>query len=335
MTGSPAAQGVRSTGIGSWPGTGVLDAIKIAFAECPELPYLPELPDRGPPATMIGRGTAFLSGLGVELHASGWRLTDASGRDHRRAIATLRADLDLLEEAAQGYAGPVKIAAAGPWTLAAALEHPRGDKVLADPGARRDLGQSLAEGLATLATEIQRRLPELSLIIQLDEPSLPAVLGGGVPTASGLSRHRTIDLPKASATLTMITERLGVERVETWVHCCAPRVPIDLLHGAGATAILVDRDQLGVAEWDALGTALEAGLVLGLGVQPTGDTLTADQLADRALASLRPLDLPPEITSRTVITPACGLAGASVEQAVTALRGLRTAAGIVTDQLAE
>ena len=38
---------VISTGIGSWPGTDMADAIKISLAECPELPFLPELPARG------------------------------------------------------------------------------------------------------------------------------------------------------------------------------------------------------------------------------------------------------------------------------------------------
>jgi tRNA-specific 2-thiouridylase len=38
---------IRTTGIGSWPGTDMMDAIKIAFAECPDLPYLPELPHAG------------------------------------------------------------------------------------------------------------------------------------------------------------------------------------------------------------------------------------------------------------------------------------------------
>ena len=49
-------RGVVSTGIGSWPGTEMADALKIAFAECPDLPYLPELPARGPYAGLIGRG---------------------------------------------------------------------------------------------------------------------------------------------------------------------------------------------------------------------------------------------------------------------------------------
>ena len=127
---------IRSTGIGSWPGVDMSDAIKIAFAECPELPYLPELPARGAYAEMIGRSTAFLAGLAVDLQPAGWRLTDASGRDHRLAISTLRADLDLLEEHAQGYQGTIKLSVAGPWTMAATMERPRGDRLLADRGAR-------------------------------------------------------------------------------------------------------------------------------------------------------------------------------------------------------
>ena len=141
--------GIVSTGIGSWPGTEQADALKIAFAECPDLPYLPELPDRGPHAALTGRGTALLTGLGIDLTSAGWRLADSSSRDHRRAIATFRSDLDQLEEIAQGYEGPIKVAVAGPWTLAAALEHPRGDRVLADPGARRDVAQSRSRGSRT------------------------------------------------------------------------------------------------------------------------------------------------------------------------------------------
>ena len=199
---------VRSTGIGSWPGTDIRDAIKIAFAECPDLPYLPELPARGAYAGLIGRSTALLAGLAVDLQPAGWRLADGSGRDHRLALSTLRSDLDELEEQAQGYAGPVKYAVAGPWTLAATVERPRGDRVLADHGARRELGQSLAEGLADLVAEMRRRLPETQPVVQLDEPLLPTVLAGGVATASGFSRHRTVEPQEVIAALRYVVERV-------------------------------------------------------------------------------------------------------------------------------
>jgi methionine synthase II (cobalamin-independent) len=325
---------IRVTGIGSWPGTEMVDAVKIAFAECPDLPYLPELPARGGHAAMIGRSTALLAGLAVDLQPAGWRLTDGSGRDHQLAISTLRSDLDVLEEQAQGYAGPVKYSVAGPWTLAATMERPRGDRVLADSGARRDLAQSLAEGLAELVVEMRRRLPETTSLVQLDEPLLPAVLSGSVPTASGFSRHRSVEAPEVSTALSQLVERLRVVHSEVLVHCCAADPPIDLLRGAGTRGGLVDLDQLGRPEWDAIGSALEAGWEVGLGAAPTDRVLTSDQLARRVLPALRDLGVEPAQSVQLIITPACGLASATRAEAVRLLRALRSAADIVTEQLA-
>ncbi len=324
---------IRSTGIGSWPGTDMTDAIKITFAECPELPYLPELPARGAYAEMIGRSTAFLAGLAVDLQPAGWRLTDASGRDHRLAISTLRADLDLLEEHAQGYQGTIKLSVAGPWTMAATMERPRGDRLLADRGARRDLSQSLAEGIAQLVAELIRRLPDVNFSIQLDEPLLPAVLAGTIATASGLSRHSAIEISEISGAISHAVHRLAPTPIA--VHCCATSPPIELIRSAGVSGVLVDVDKLSGADWDAVGPSLEAGLWVGLGALPTDGVLGPDQLSRRVLRRLRDLNLDPELlAAQTVITPACGLASATRDGAIRALRTLRTAAQIVTEQLA-
>ncbi len=324
---------IRTTGVGSWPGTDMADAVKIAFAECPDLPYLPELPARGPYAQLIGRSTAFLAGLTVDLQPAGWRLTDASSREHRLAISTLRADLDQLEEHAQGYVGTVKLSVAGPWTLASMMERPRGDRVLADTGARRDLGQSLAEGIAQLVAELDRRLPDVEPLVQLDEPMLPAVLGGTLATASGLSRHRPVEPADVSGGLRYVVESLSPSPVV--VHCCAASPPVELLRTAGITGILLDIDQLSGADWDAIGASLEAGVWIGMGALPTGSTLGPDQLAGRVLQSLRDLGLEPPVAARIMITPACGLASATRDGAVRALRTLRSAADIVTEQLTD
>ncbi len=326
---------VRSTGIGSFPGTDIGDALKIAFAECPELPYLPELPSRGAYGQLIGRSTAFLADLTLDLQPSGWRLAGGSGRDHRLAKATLRSDLDQLEEQAQGYAGPFKLAVAGPWTLAASVERTRGDRLLADHGARRFLAESLAEGTGQLLDELQRRLPALELVLQLDEPSLPAVLAGRVPTASGFSRHRVVDLPEASAAVRGVAEAAGRRDVATWVHCCAAEPPIDLLRRSAVGGLLLDLDQLTSRDWDLIGPALEEGLILGLGAVATGGSPTADQIARRALAPLRALPVDPARSGQLVVSPACGLGSRTRIEAVELLRRLRTAADIVTDQLAD
>jgi len=329
---------IRTTGIGSWPGTDMMDAIKIAFAECPDLPYVPELPARGPHAQMIGRSTAFLAGLAVDLQPAGWRLTDASSRDHRLAISTLRTDLDLLEEHAQGYQGTIKLSVAGPWTMAAMMERPRGDRLLADHGARRDLNQSLAEGIAQLVADLSRRLPDVEFMIQLDEPLLPAVLAGTIATASGFSRHRSVEPNEVSAALILTLVRLAPTPVA--VHCCAAGVPVDLLSKAGVAGVLIDIDQLSGADWDAVAATLEAGRWVGMGALPSDrtphpDQLGPDQVARRVLQPVRDLGLEPAAAARMVITPACGLASATRDAAVHALRTLRSAAQIVTEQLAD
>ncbi len=327
---------VRSTGIGSWPGTDMADALKIVFAECPDLPFLPELPARGPHAEMIGRATAFLAGLAVDLSPGGWRLSDSSARDQRLATATLRSDLDQLEEVAQGYVGPVKVAVAGPWTLAANLDRPRGDRVLADHGARRDLGQSLAEGIGSLITELRRRLPDVQFAVQLDEPSLPAVLAGSIATASGLYRYRAIDMAEVSAVLRETVAKVAAGGgVGVIVHSCASDAPISLLHSGGAAGIYLDLDQLSSGDWDAIASCLEDGIEIGLGAAPTERVLTADDVAQRVLSRLRDLGLEPTFSGRLVITPACGLASATRDRAVSILRAVRKAAAIVTDQLAD
>ena len=324
---------VRSTNIGSWPGTDPIKAVQVAFAECPELPYLPELPARGPHAEMIGRATAVLPGLEIDLQPAGWRLSGGTSRERRQAAATLRSDLDVLEEHAQGYAGLLKVSVAGPWTLAATVELPRGDRVVSDSGARRDLGQSLAAGVADLVADLRRRLPDCPLVLQLDEPLLPAVLAGSLRTASGLSRHQAVDRPEVGATIAALVHSAGAETAVA-VHCCAAGAPIDLLRQAGVRAVAVDLSQLGSEDWDAIGTALEAGMWLGAGAHPREGALSPDEVARRVLRPVTALGLEPTTASRIVLTPACGLAGLAAGEAVGVLRTLRTAAGIVTEALA-
>ncbi len=331
---------VRFTNVGSWPGTDIDDATRIAFDLCPELPYLPELPARGPHAQLVGRGTGLLSGLAVDLQPAGWRLTDAPGRDGRLARALWRSDLDVLEEVAQGYAGPVKLAVCGPWTLAAAMERPRGDRILADHGARRDVAQSLTEGLGELVAELTRRLPAVDLVVQLDEPLLPAVLAGEVATASGFSRHRAVEVPEVSDAYSALVQH--VTAVVTAppaviVHSCADGVPVDLLRGAGLAGVSLDLDRMGTPTWDAVGAALSEGMWFGAGILPTASPAAswpaADRIAARLLSRLDELGLGATEGTRTVLTPACGLAALTRDQAVSALRTLRTAAEIVTDRL--
>jgi len=312
-----------ATGVGSLPGESFDEAVRVVLGELPDLPHLPELPARGAGADLIGRGMAVLAELDADLQPAGWRLTGSAGspgRDQRRARSLLAQDLDVLEELTEGYVGAFKVQVAGPWTLAATVERPRGDRILADHGARRELAQALAEGVADHVRDARRRLPGVTrLVVQVDEPALPAVLGGRVPTASGFSRHRSVDLPEASQALQWVLDAVAAAGAEPWVHSCAAGTPLDLLRGAGAQGLAVDLDQVSARDHDHLAEALEAGATVALGVVPSLPPATS--LSDKAVVErlLRWLDMlgldPEEVGARVVVTTSCGLAGATAEWA--------------------
>jgi methionine synthase II (cobalamin-independent) len=311
------------TGIGSLPGTDPVDAVALVFGELPDLPHLPELPARGAGADLVGRTAALLVDLPVEIVPSGWRISAHDGRDVRAARDFLARDLDALQQVASGYTGPLKLQATGPLTLAAAVELANGHTILSDHGALRDLTDSLAEGLAGHLAAVQARLPGAQPVLQLDEPSLPTVLAGRVPTPSGYGTVRAIG---AEAAEQLVRTVLGAAPAGSRVvHCCAADPPIALLRAAGADAIALDADILEPAHYDALGEAVDAGTSLWLGVVPTTDqTLTLDAVRgpiDRLWAEL---GFPRAQAATSVVpTPACGLAGASPAYARRVLSVLR------------
>jgi methionine synthase II (cobalamin-independent) len=327
---------IRATGVGSMPGDDASDfdlAVKVVLEELPDLAHLPELPGRGAHADMTGRALAVMADLGADLQPAGWRLTDAPGVDHRRARSLLAQDLDVVEEHTQGYTGPFKIQVAGPWTLAATVERPRGDRVLADHGARRELAQALAEGLRGHVADVRRRIPGADLVVQVDEPALPAVLAGSIPTASGFHRHRSVDAPTASPALEWVFAAVGESGAAAVAHCCAPDVPVGLLTGAGAAGVSVDLDVLPVSAYDELAGLLEQGRPVYLGVVPTSppaQPLSDGVVTERVLRWLDMLGLDPQSAPSLVITPACGLAGASPDWARRALHLCRQVAAALS-----
>lgn len=316
-----------ATGIGSLPYEDMDEAARVVAGELADFAHLPELPGRGVGADMVGRTASLLVDMPVDLQPSGWRLADGPGADARRAASMLRADLDVLEVLLLGYTGPLKIQVAGPFTLAAAIDRPRGDRLLADYGARRDLAQSLAEGLRAHRDEIAARVPNAQVVVQVDEPGLPAVLAGSVPTASGFGRHRSVREPEAEELLRTV---LGSAAPFPVVHCCAANPPAALLRRAGAEVLSVDIGVLDRAVLDGLREPVGGGLALWPGVVPAiePDSVPTDgDLARRLQRFYDRLDADPAtMLPGTVVTPACGLAGASVSWVRTAYKLARDTA---------
>lgn len=311
------------------PGTDPVETAAVVVGELPGLPHLPELPARGLGADLIGRSAALLVDLAVEEVPSGYRVTARPGIDHRRAVDALRRDLDALEEAVErSGARPsvVKVQVAGPWTLTSGIELPRGRRVLTDPGALREFTESLNEGIAVHVAEVAKRTGA-SVVVQLDEPSLPTVLAGALPTPSGYGNVSAVPEPDAREVLqTVVDNAKKITGNPVVIHCCAPRPPVGLLASSGAGALSLDATLFGgmpTAFADELGEAWDSGIVLFLGLVPSvdpGRPATLAELAKPALELADRLGFPRStLADRAVSTPTCGMAGASAAWAKRAL----------------
>ena len=300
----------RASGIGSWPGTDIRATLRVVRDLLADdgLPYLPELPGRGPGADMVGRAAGLLADLHVDLQPAGWRLVDRPGRDAKRTGALLREDLDELAEAFDGYEGDLKLQVAGPWTLASSLWLTRGERAVVDEGACRDLVASLAEGLSVHLRDVARLVPAARLVVQVDEPGLPGVLQGSLPTASGFGRIRAVDPHVVADGLRAVLAVAG--EGPTVVHCCAPSVPLPLLRSTGVGAVSLDTGLLGPAGWESVAATVESGVALWAGIVPTeGETPGAGELTNALVGGWRGVGLPVADLADVTVTPTCGLAG--------------------------
>lgn len=324
------------TGVGSLPGTDPVEASAIVTGETPGMPALPELPARGVGADMIGRTAGLLVDIAVEVVPTGWRVTARPGRDHRRATDLMQADLDAFHDACDRIRPSwVKVQVVGPWTLAASIEVASGHRVLTDRGAVAEFAASLAEGLRTHVAEVAERTGA-KVLVQIDEPSLPAVLAGALPTASGYGTVRSIRSQDAADVLRDLIARVGTPVA---VHCCADRPPIRMLATTGAAAIGIDATRPAFAgtassagsagrgalpaALDAIGETWDAGIPMMLGFLPTSAPAREPAIGDLArlgydLADRLGFDRL-RLARLGVPTPACGLAGATPEWARRAL----------------
>ncbi len=320
----------HATGIGSWPGTAVRDTIgQVRELLADGLPHLPELPARGPGADMIGRTAGLLVDLPVDLQPMGWRFVDRPGKDAHRTGALLREDLDELAEAYDGYEGPLKLQVVGPWSLAASVWLSRGERAIVDEGACRDIVESLADGVRTHVAAVRRLVPGAELVVQVDEPSLPTVLLGRLPTASGWGRLPSLDPHVVATGLAAV---LRAHDGETILHCCAENPPLPLLRAAAPGALSLDTTLLTPRGWEGVAIALEDGIRLVAGAVPTDGSLTrAQEIADRLLEGWTRVGMPLTALRELVVSPTCGLAGLAPHPA----RAVQQAAVDTAKELAE
>jgi methionine synthase II (cobalamin-independent) len=296
----------------------------MLVGELHTLTHLVELPARGVGADMIGRAGALLVDIGIDTVPRGYRIAPGRSSVVRRAVSLLDEDVDALEEAweragLRGGPRTVKVQAPGPITLAAQLELANGHRAITDPGAVRDLAGSLAEGIAAHRALVARRL-DASVVVQLDEPTLPAALAGRLTGVTSMSSVHPVDEQLAQSLLDDCVATVGGDVV---LHSCASELPWKLLQRSSLGAVSVDVATLTAADLDGIGEFVESGRVVMLGVVPTtapDRTPSIEEVAKLAASITDRLGFPRSVLrDRIGVTPACGLAGATSAWARTAI----------------
>ena len=293
--------------------------------------HLVELPARGVGSDVVGRAGALLIDVAIDTVPRGYRIAARPGAVTRRAVSLLDEDIDALEEAwetagLRGSGRPVKVQAPGPITLAAELELANGHRAITDLGAVHDIAASLAEGVATHRASLSRRL-DTPVVVQFDEPSLPAAVAGRLTGVTTLSPVAPIDETLATTMLDICAAAAGAE---VSVHSCATALPWKVLQRSNISAISVDAGTLEAADLDAIAEFVESGRVVVLGVvsSSTPTRLPAvEEVAAAVVAITDRLGFSRSVLrDRIGITPACGLAAATPQWARTAIGLARRAA---------
>lgn len=273
------------SGLGAWPGEDALaahQAILGTLAEAPSgtdgLPHLAVLPARGPWAAPIGRTLSMLEALPASLEPHGWRLSGAPSAEIVRARRLLADDVESLALAGAGYSGPIAAPVLGPFSLAASLWLPVGERVIDDAEATSDVGESLAVGIArhldAIATAVSGTRAAATALtaddpqqdaaadaglgtVLLHEPLLADVLTGRVRTFVGSGRLRPPEVERVTAQLARLVAAWGP-------HRCVVVVPPDAeairaVAAARPHALALDVTALDRPGWEALGEAVEDG----------------------------------------------------------------------------
>ena len=164
------------------------------LGELPDLPHLPELPAAVPGADLIGRGAALLVDLPVDLQPSGWRLVDRPGRDLRRAPRPAAPGPRRAGGASpQGTPGRSRSRSPGRGRWPRRSSCPTATRPSPTPARPATWPHRSPRASAGTSPTCAGGCRAPGSCVQLDEPSLPAVLAGRVPTASGFGRLRAVE----------------------------------------------------------------------------------------------------------------------------------------------
>ena len=311
MTLPAALRSVTATSVGSLPHADPVEAAELVLRLHPELPAAPQLPNRSRGELMLAQAVDGIAGVAVSPDGS--LAVEADALDF--------ADVTFGDECWEGLLtfvertrdrrGPVKVQVTGPVTLAVAL-------------ARGGAPHAVALTIAAIA--VRRRATALVDLLDAD----PLVLCIDEPWLGGA--HPSIPVEDV---ITSVLDVLAPAVVAA-VHCCGDAdwdSMLDALPTPAVASIPASRDV--VAHSASLSRFLARGGTVAWGVVPTTPpyVVDGDELWQRFAALLHELadagcDAE-QLRHQSWVTPECGLAGQSIEQAEAALRAAHTVADLL------
>jgi hypothetical protein len=310
------------TGIGSMPHAGVAECVDAAVSACPDLPFWPTRPLAVAAEQMIRQWALGLPGVG-EAPRGGPGAPRAGGpgeaplawvgRERAPGRPGLVADAAetlerFLRVLALGPGGWLKLQATGPVTMALELEAD-GRRTFAVPSARGPLALGYAARIRSVVTRVREALPAWKVLLVLDEPSLasPAVA----------------ERPQVALELWRSLGATGAD--VTGLHCCATP-PWGVVLDLDPQLVSFDAVRDGDAATDdpAFRRLVESGSAMAWGLVPADSGLDGsdpDALADRLLDLVEWTagDYLPEVLARSLVTPTCGLASSTQDEAASRL----------------
>ncbi|HUX70628.1 MAG TPA: hypothetical protein VMV41_08980 [Cellulomonadaceae bacterium] len=304
------------SGLGPWPGSDVHEAQVVVVGDltsAPDgvegIPFAVNPVDRGPWAGPLGRAAALLVDMPTDLGVHGWMLADRPGRDLDRARSAVREDLDALAVAAHQYSGRLVVPVVGPLTLATTLYLARGDRVLSDSGALRELGESLGAGIAAHVGRVQDLIPSAQVVVVLDEVDLVAALRGAVPSFSGRTTLRPVPAPVAAELLRGVVDAVRSASgtpsgIEVVVDVGAAWTTVGTVVSAGADGVVLAVERTDRRGWDRVAETVEGGVALWAAIPGRREARTRASATEGVEAQARVLGEP----WREVGLPASGLA---------------------------
>jgi methionine synthase II (cobalamin-independent) len=306
---------MRITGVGSLPHTDVHEAASFV-AETTDLPYLPQLPNRDASEGMLRQWAEGLCGAGGTDDGIGLRYGEPS-EPPDEAFGGAMAMLARVE-------GPeLKTQFAGPVTLYLAL--------LAAGCPYDGLWDCVVDGLEERVQAhigmLHSALPGVDVIAVMDEPAL-------VTFAPGRS-NGPVSIEAAADAMARVMAALSIP---VGVHVCGDT---DWRMVAGLQPAWLSWDLAGLGDGflnatDAIAEAVSHGTGIMWGMVPTDPApMDTDRIRSRYGTAVTRLVIdgaPAEaLTSASLATPACGLAGVSVGGAGVVMDRLREIVEMVDD----